>query len=333
MQISNRKLQIMKSYLFLLLISLIIVLSSACVSKKKYLEMEVERNHFQDKADELREVNSENKKLETELRSNESQLRRTTRELEQVSVFADQLEKDNKDLLTRYNQLLKDNKEESDVSATEKLELEEALSEKELELDEKERELEALEYILGEREGSMEEMREDLISREERVKELEDLLNSKDAQMNQLKKNLQEAISGFSASDLSVQERNGKIYVSLSSDLLFKSGSDKIDWKGKNAIKQLAAVMIENDEIEITVEGHTDNKGSADLNWDLSVKRATSVVKVLTANGVDPSRIVASGRALYNPLLPNDTEANRSKNRRTEIILSPQLDKLYDILN
>lgn len=323
----------MNSQICLLTLSFCLFFLPACVSKKKYLELEVERNHFQDKAETLREVNAEKKALESELRSNEAQLRRTTKDLENLTVISDQLERDNQDLLKRYDQLLKDNKAVLTTSSAEKLDLEEALSQQQLALDEKERELEGLEYVLQEREGTLEDMQSDLISREERVKELEALLSAKDAQMDQLKGNLQKALLGFSDSDLSVEERNGNIYVSLSSDLLFKSGSDKIDWKGKKAIKQLAEVMNENSDIDITVEGHTDNQGSASVNWDLSVKRATSVVKILTENGVDPTRIIASGRGLYAPLLPNDTDANRSKNRRTEIILSPQLDKLFEILN
>ena len=323
----------MKNYHFFLFAFFLCFLCLSCVSKKKYLEMEYDKNHFKDKFDELREVEAQKTSLESKLKITEGTLRQTTRELEQVTVQAEQLSRDNERLLEQYDRILKDNTDVLTTVSAEKLTLEEELSRKQQELDAKQRELEGLEYVLGQREGSLEDLRGDLQTREQRVVELETLLSTKDAQMSQLRQNIQQTLRGFSASDLSVTERNGKIYVSLSSDLLFKSGSDQIDWKGKRAINQLGAVMNENTEIDINVEGHTDNVGNPKLNWDLSVKRATAVVKILADAGVDPTRMVASGRALYAPLLPNDTETNRSKNRRTEIILSPQLDKLYDIIN
>jgi chemotaxis protein MotB len=294
--------------------------------------MEMERNHFKDKFDELREVKADKARIESKLKESEANLRQTTRQLEQLTVQTDLLKKDNERLLEKFNEIVENNKDVLSTASAEKLTLEEKLSAQQKELDAKERELEGLEYVLGQREGSLENLREDLQTREQRVNELEELLNAKDAQMAQLRQSIQQTLRGFSSSDLSVTERDGKIYVSLSSDLLFKSGSDNIDWKGKNALKQVAEVMNSNEDIDINVEGHTDNVGNPNLNWDLSVKRATAVVKVLTGYGVDPSRIIASGRGLYAPLLPNDTESNRSKNRRTDIILSPKLDKLYEII-
>ena len=138
---------------------------------------------------------------------------------------------------------------------------------------------------------------------------------------------------GFTDSDLTISEKNGKIYVSLSQNLLFASGSDKIDWKGKKAIIQVAQVLNSNQDILVNVEGHTDSDGNPNSNWDLSVRRATAVVKVLTGQGVDAKRVTASGRAFYDPIAPNNSAANKAKNRRTEIILSPKLDLLYDIIN
>jgi len=140
------------------------------------------------------------------------------------------------------------------------------------------------------------------------------------------------ALTGFQASDLSVAERDGKIYVSLSQDLLFASGSDQIDVKGKDAISKLAGALKGNKDFLINVEGHTDAQGSVDKNWDLSVRRATSVVKILTGAGLDPKVITASGRALYDPLSENESAEGRAKNRRTEIILAPRLNELYQLV-
>ena len=159
------------------------------------------------------------------------------------------------------------------------------------------------------------------------------MLESQQAKINALRVKINQALHSFTDSDLTVSEKDGKIYVSLSHNLLFATGSSNIDWKGKKAIIQLAEVLNANPEIEIEVEGHTDSTGGAAQNWDLSVRRATSVVNVLTGQKVDPKRITASGRALYDPVDSNATAAGQAKNRRTEIILSPKLDELYKIIN
>jgi len=171
-----------------------------------------------------------------------------------------------------------------------------------------------------------------LEAREARINELEAMLNAKDAQMQQIRANINNALRGFTANDLTVTERNGKIYVSLSQDLLFQTGSDAIGFKGKNAIQQLSKALQQTSDVGIMVEGHTDNTGDANYNWDLSVKRATSVVKELVKGGVAPARVTAAGRGFYAPMVPNDSEMNKAKNRRTDIILSPKLDSLYDLL-
>jgi len=148
-----------------------------------------------------------------------------------------------------------------------------------------------------------------------------------------LRSKVNQALLGFTDADLSVSERNGKIYVSLSQNLLFATNSDNIDWKGKKAIRSLADVLKQNPDINITVEGHTDPDGSPAKNWDLSVRRATAVVKILTETNVNAERITASGRSFYYPIASNATAAGKAKNRRTEIILSPRLDQLYKIIN
>jgi chemotaxis protein MotB len=120
--------------------------------------------------------------------------------------------------------------------------------------------------------------------------------------------------------------------VSLSQNLLFKTNSDKIDNNGQLAIRTLAQVLTQNPDIEITVEGHTDSDGTADYNWDLSTARATSVVKLLASSGVDPKRITAAGRSMFQPVVENNSPENKSRNRRVDIILSPRLDQLFQII-
>ena len=136
----------------------------------------------------------------------------------------------------------------------------------------------------------------------------------------------------FLASDLTVEEKDGKIYVSMSQNLLFASGSNKLDQKGKDALAKLATVLSANPNIEILVEEHTATDGTPEFNWDLSVTRATAVVKELTSHGLEPKRVTAAGRAFYVPVDSNDTDQGKTRNRRTEIILAPKYDQLYKLL-
>lgn len=177
-----------------------------------------------------------------------------------------------------------------------------------------------------------------LAEREKKVKELETILAAKDKAVNDLKARIQNALLGFKESDLTVNIKNGKVYVSLAEQLLFASGSTEVDPKGVNALQQLAKAVKDQRDINILIEGHTDNvpisKKSQYMqdNWDLSVMRATAITRILVRSGVSPRQITASGRGEYMPLAPNDTPANRQKNRRTEIIITPDLDELFKIL-
>jgi len=178
----------------------------------------------------------------------------------------------------------------------------------------------------------------DLQKREERLKEVEEILRKRDEATNKLKAKLQEALLGFTKSGLTVEVKNGKVYVSLTDKLLFPSGSIIIDEKGKQALTQLANVLKQQPEINIAVEGHTDsqkinNLGQIKDNWDLSVLRATSVVRFMTEEQkVESVRMTATGKGQFQPLGENTTADGRSKNRRIEIVLSPKLDELYDLI-
>jgi chemotaxis protein MotB len=178
----------------------------------------------------------------------------------------------------------------------------------------------------------------DLKKREQRLKEVEDILRKRDEATNALKEKLQKALLGFQQSGLTVDIRDGKVYVSLTDKLLFPSGSIIIDEKGKAALKQLAAVLNKEPDINMAVEGHTDDKKVINLgqikdNWDLSVLRATSVTRYLTeTEHIDPKRLTATGKSQYQPIDPADNNEARAKNRRIEIVLSPKLDELYNLI-
>jgi chemotaxis protein MotB len=178
----------------------------------------------------------------------------------------------------------------------------------------------------------------DLQKREERLKEVEEALKKRDAATAALKDKLQQALLGFQNSGLSVDIRDGKVYVSLADKLLFPSGSIVIDQHGKDALVQLAAVLNKEPDINIAVEGHTDikkviNLGQIKDNWDLSVLRATSVTRFLTeTQGVDPHRLTATGKSQFQPVDPGTTPDALAKNRRIEIVLTPKLDELYNLI-
>ncbi|MBC8053343.1 MAG: OmpA family protein [Sphingobacteriaceae bacterium] len=178
----------------------------------------------------------------------------------------------------------------------------------------------------------------DLERREARLKEVEEILRKRDAATNALKEKLQKALLGFQKSGLAVDIRNGKVYVSLTDKLLFSSGSIVIDEKGKQALAELGKVLKTQPEINISVEGHTDNQRVVNLgqikdNWDLSVLRATSVVRYLTdEQKIESNRITATGKGEYQPISAGNAADIRSRNRRIEIVLSPKLDELYDLI-
>ena len=323
----------MKSKILLLLAVMIHLIAVGCISTKDYESLQSERDQYKDEISALKSNQDYHKETEEELKNCEAQLKQSYMENEELTVRADQLKRDNDDLTFRFNELLDQNNALLSTASYEKQSLQEQLAALQGQIDLKHRELETIQFTLEERQANLNDLKSNLGEREERIAQLEAMLNAKDAQMLELRKNVNDALLGFSANDLTVDERDGKLYVSLSQDLLFKSGSNQIDFKGVNAIKQLAEVLATNQDIEITVEGHTDSDGTASQNWDLSVLRATSVVKLLTQNGVDPSRVTASGRAYFAPLVSNDNNVNKAKNRRTEIILSPKLDQLMTILN
>ncbi|MHA6249183.1 OmpA family protein [Pontibacter sp. CAU 1760] len=186
--------------------------------------------------------------------------------------------------------------------------------------------------------SQIERLNADLKAREQRLAELQRILDEKDKAVANLRNRVSNALLGFNDKDLTINVRNGKVYVSLAEQLLFNSGSTKVDPKGVDALKKLAAVLKEQQDVNVLVEGHTDNvpiaRGTAGMqdNWDLSVLRATEITRILTTAGVDPQRVTPSGRSKYVPLDEANSKEARQKNRRTEIILTPKLDELFQIL-
>ncbi len=203
--------------------------------------------------------------------------------------------------------------------------------------EQKERELNEKNALLESQRSELSSKNSELDSKNAKVAELQAILNAKDSAMNALKSKLSDALSGFEGNGLTVTQKEGKVYVSLDEKLLFKSGKWDVDPKGQDALKKLAAVLENNQDVNITIEGHTDDlaysgNGNIQDNWDLSTKRATSIVKIILSNSkIDPVRLIASGRSCYLPVDDAKTAEARAKNRRTEIILTPKLDVLYEL--
>ncbi len=178
---------------------------------------------------------------------------------------------------------------------------------------------------------------EELNNKEKRVAELESVLARKDSTVSALREKVSAALLGFQDNGLTVSTKNGKVYVSLEERLLFESGSTVVDSKGVDALKKLAKVLERETDINVLIEGHTDNvpikSATIKDNWDLSVLRATSIIRIITSNSkVDQRTLTAAGRGEYFPIDKANTPEARRKNRRTEIILSPNLDELFKIL-
>lgn len=241
------------------------------------------------------------------------------------------LQKTNAELKARINQL-------QNGSDRENAKLSGSLQKTRDELLKKQDELSELETQLNRQRKALDLLNEELKKREARVAELEDILKRKDDAVTALKRKLSEALLGFENKGLTITQKNGKVYVSMDESLLFASGKTEIEGKGVEALRHVAKVLEQNPDINIMVEGHTDDvpmngKGEIKDNWDLSVMRATSITKIiLNSASINGSRITAAGRGEFFPLEKGTSSEQRKKNRRTELILSPKLDELFKVL-
>ena len=178
----------------------------------------------------------------------------------------------------------------------------------------------------------------ELIEREKKVMELQSIINRKDSLLSALKDRISSALLGFEGDGLTITQKNGKVYISLEEQLLFASGSWQVDSRGREALSKLSKALENQQDINVLIEGHTDSipfggRGQIKDNWDLSVVRATAIVRILTSSSsIDPERLTAAGKGEFVPIQSNSTSAGRSANRRIEIILTPKLYDLYELL-
>lgn len=327
----------MKHYVLILFAAM--AAFSSCVTQKEYQELEEQKKYYETEALIADSLRNEYNKVAEENRELEIEFRNTRLDLEQFMVTNKSLQNSYLALLERVEGLKKDRNELDITASYEKYNLERQLSDQVGNLDESRRRQEGLEYELYQKDSELNNIVTDysnikgtLQQRNIRIQELEQMLNAKEANMKDVRVDLNSMVSRFSSSDLSIEDRNGKLYVSLSSNLLFPSGSTRIDAEGQRALRELANALKSNPDIDILVEGHTDSDGNALSNWNLSVDRAVAVTNLLVSDGVSPERITAAGRGEYLPKAPNTTAFGKSLNRRTEIVISPKLDELYQFL-
>lgn len=302
-----------------------IFLVSSCVSSKKYNQLAL------DSEKSIQLLNGKNQALEiqnTELKGRTEKLLKdvgelsqrldeTTRKLENSAADNQKLRQINAELESQLKSL-------KDGSSQEIARLMDKLQQTQTDLQK--------------REDILRSAQAELEQRSRRLKELEDALQQKDEAVKQLRQKVMDALLGFNNKGLTIQEKNGKVYVSLDEQLLFKTGQWEVDPKGQQALSNLAEVLGQNPDINVLVEGHTDNvpmrgTGTVKDNWDLSVMRATAVTRILLKNkAVEPRRITSAGRGEFFPIDEAETPEARQKNRRTEIILTPRLDEIFKIL-
>lgn len=311
------------------------LLFSNCVTKQKYNELQLKLQRTQD---ELTFMTSENQNCQDAKKSLTAQLNELNAEAEQLRDDTLRLFRQARSAEREYEKAKKDYDELlqnfADVSTTNQSTINDLLGN----LDKYKDEMGVKEKMLQMQQDSLTKARAELALKEQRINEMQNILAQKDAEVKALKEKVSNALKGFEGSGLNVHEKDGKVYVSMDDKLLFASGSWTINEQGLKAIKQLAQVLENETDIAVNIEGHTDNvpyHGSGQIkdNWDLSVMRATAVVKALLQNGnIDPKRLSASGRSEYLPLDENSTPEARAKNRRTEIILTPNLDQLFQLI-
>lgn len=328
-----------KSILYL---SAILFLVSSCVAPKIHnsllSEHETANNKLSASEKKVLQLNNDLEEKEGKILILETQLSELRNDSVQNGKALTILQDKYNELSDTYDLLTSKNSRYMADKAKETKKLLEQLEQAQTALFEKENELNNLSNSLGVKEEELKLAEQELSARSIRVTELETIINRKDSIVTALKKSISKALIGLEGEGLTIEQRNGKVYISLEEDLLFASGKYIVNSGGVTALNKLATVLSTQTDLEILVEGHTDNiplsgNGLVKDNWDLSVMRATNVVKVLTKNpSLNPLQLTAAGRAEFAPIASNETKEGRSSNRRIEMILSPNLDDLFDLL-
>jgi chemotaxis protein MotB len=312
-------------------VALLLTLMTSCVSKKiyqdlenKFTELKKERNAL---ADENEGLKTNNSTLKSDLEKYKDEAAKLRAERDKLASDYATTKKNLDNLKSSYAALEKNSNEALDVNIKKNKDLI--------------AELEAKQKALAAEEEKFNKLKADLMKSSTRLAELEKIMADKEAAMKKLKETLSKSLKAFEGKGLTVTEKDGKVYVSMENKLLFESGSYSVGVEGKKAVDLVAKVLGDNPDISVLIEGHTDNDkitgalaGGIENNWDLSTKRATAIVNILSANTkVKKENLTAAGRGEFAPLQSNESAEGKTKNRRIEFILTPKLDELAKLLN
>ena len=315
----------------IVLVTVLMTLLTSCVSKKiyndlenKYTDLKKENRFLADEVDELHKANAE---FDSVNKSLTSELAKLKADRDKLQADCTATSNNLKTLQESYAALEKNSNDALQTNLTKNREL---LSQ-----------LEAKEKALAAEQDRLNKLKNDLASSTKRLNELESMIAAKDASMRKLKETLSKALNAFEGKGLTVEQKNGKVYVSMENKLLFQTGSWAVGTEGRKAVVEVGKVLAQNPDITVLIEGHSDNDkilgnigGGIESNWDLSTKRATAIVNILGENGgIRKQNLTAAGRGEYAPIMSNDTPEGKAKNRRIEIILTPKLDEISKMLN
>lgn len=305
--------------------------TSSCVSKKiynelesKYADLKKENRKLADDGDELLKTKNQ---LELDGNALKEELEKVKSERLKLQTDCAATSNNLKTLQASYDALEKNSSDALESNMNKNREL---LAK-----------LEAKEKVLAAEQGRLDKMKSELQASSQRLSELEGLIAAKEASMKKLKETLSKALNAFEGKGLTVEQKNGKVYVSMENKLLFQTGSWAVGTEGKKAVVEVGKVLAQNPDITVLIEGHTDDDkilgnigGGIESNWDLSTKRATAIVNILAENnGIQKKNLTAAGRGEFAPMMSNDTNEGKAKNRRIEIILTPKLDEISKMLN
>ncbi len=309
---------------------LLLALSTSCVSKKIFNELETKFADLKKEYRKMADVNDSISKLKSKL------------DVENANAISerDKLKAERDKLLADYNVASKSLKTLQDSYKSLEKNSDESLQANMAKNRELLAQLEAKEKALAAEQDRFNRTKNDLASNSRRLAELEAIIAAKEASMKKLKETLSKSLKAFEGKGLTVQQKDGKVYVSMENKLLFESGKWDVNPEGKKAVLAVSKVLGDNPEISVLIEGHTDNDkfgaavGSIENNWDLSTKRATAIVNILSENTkINKQNLTAAGRGEFAPLMSNDTPEGKAKNRRIEIVLTPKLDEISKMLN
>ncbi len=313
----------------LFILTFVIFTSTSCVSSKLYKELEGKYTNLKNDYDTL---NADSESVLSDKNALQNQFDQLLNEYDATVLERNQLQQDVTALQKKYDALNDSYKALEQNSSK-------AIADNVQKNRELLAQLDAKETALAAENNRLLKLEADMLERSQRIAELEALIASKDQAMRDLKDAISNALTAFEGKGLTVEQRDGKVYVSMENKLLFKSGSWAIGVEGRTAIEQLGTVLADNPDIAVLIEGHTDNDpfssgGQIANNWDLSTKRATAIVQILNENeAINPESLTAAGRGEFAPIASNETTEGKAKNRRIEVVLTPKLDEISKLLN